>query len=173
MALGLVGGLGFCVLCSCGRFYCNVCLSSQTRWARKKKKRLTRSHRLPGAKIGYLNRRKNPAKPSIGASLPLVHVGFLKHGSREPFHVGSLCPLSRLVARLFEMSPFEPWTTRDKVERIHISDMKLPHLPGLEDLGIQATPLELKAIEVLRRHRTYRWLAAEIEDVKPAKTIDV
>uniref|UniRef100_UPI001E1B45ED NADH dehydrogenase [ubiquinone] 1 alpha subcomplex subunit 9, mitochondrial n=1 Tax=Jaculus jaculus TaxID=51337 RepID=UPI001E1B45ED len=78
----------------------------------------------------------------------------------------------RLVARLFEMSPFEPWTSRDKVERIHITDMKLPHLPGLEDLGIQATPLELKAIEVLRRHRTYRWLSAEIEETKPAKTVD-
>ncbi|KAM6215805.1 NADH dehydrogenase [ubiquinone] 1 alpha subcomplex subunit 9, mitochondrial [Rhynchocyon petersi] len=79
----------------------------------------------------------------------------------------------RLVARFFEMSPFEPWTTRDKVERVHITDMKLPHLPGLEDLGIQATPLELKAIEVLRRHRTYRWLSSEIEDVKPAKTINI
>lgn len=51
--------------------------------------------------------------------------------------------------------------------------MTLPHLPGLEDLGIQAVPLELKAIEVLRRHRTYRWLASEIEDVKPAKTVNV
>ncbi|TKC47735.1 hypothetical protein EI555_016425, partial [Monodon monoceros] len=73
------------------------------------------------------------------------------------------------LGRLFEISPFEPWTTRDKVERVHITDMTLPHLPGLEDLGIQATPLELKAIEVLRRHRTYRWLSSEIEDVKPAK----
>ncbi|XP_046500464.1 NADH dehydrogenase [ubiquinone] 1 alpha subcomplex subunit 9, mitochondrial [Equus quagga] len=79
----------------------------------------------------------------------------------------------RLVARLFEMSPFEPWTTRDKVERVHITDMMLPHLPGLEDLGIQATPLELKAIEVLRRHRTYRWLSSEVEDVKPAKTVNI
>ncbi|XP_006862735.1 PREDICTED: NADH dehydrogenase [ubiquinone] 1 alpha subcomplex subunit 9, mitochondrial [Chrysochloris asiatica] len=79
----------------------------------------------------------------------------------------------QLVARFFEMSPFEPWTTRDKVNRVHLTDMKLPHLPGLEDLGIQATPLELKAIEVLRRHRTYRWLSSEIEDVKPAKTINV
>ncbi|XP_058938692.1 NADH dehydrogenase [ubiquinone] 1 alpha subcomplex subunit 9, mitochondrial [Kogia breviceps] len=77
------------------------------------------------------------------------------------------------LGRLFEMSPFEPWTTRDKVERVHITDMTLPHLPGLEDLGIQATPLELKAIEVLRRHRTYRWLSSEIEDVKPAKTVTV
>ena len=51
--------------------------------------------------------------------------------------------------------------------------MTLPHLPGLEDLGIQATPLELKAIEVLRRHRTYRWLSSEIEDVKPSKTVTV
>uniref|UniRef100_A0A8C9QC26 NADH dehydrogenase [ubiquinone] 1 alpha subcomplex subunit 9, mitochondrial n=1 Tax=Spermophilus dauricus TaxID=99837 RepID=A0A8C9QC26_SPEDA len=79
----------------------------------------------------------------------------------------------RWIARLFEISPFEPWTTRDKVERIHITDMTLPHLPGLEDLGIQASPLELKAIEVLRRHRTYRWLSSEIEDVKPAKTVNV
>ncbi|KAM5263405.1 NADH dehydrogenase [ubiquinone] 1 alpha subcomplex subunit 9, mitochondrial [Ctenodactylus gundi] len=78
----------------------------------------------------------------------------------------------RFVARLFEMSPFEPWTTRDKVERIHITDMALPHLPGLEDLDIQATPLELKAIEVLRRHRTYRWLSSEMEDVRPVKTAD-
>lgn len=29
-------------------------------------------------------------------------------------------PFSRLVARLFEMSPFEPWTTRDKVERVSV-----------------------------------------------------
>ncbi|XP_017521889.2 NADH dehydrogenase [ubiquinone] 1 alpha subcomplex subunit 9, mitochondrial isoform X1 [Manis javanica] len=79
----------------------------------------------------------------------------------------------QLLARLFEMSPFEPWTTKDKVERVHITDMTLPHLPGLEDLGIQATPLELKAIEVLRRHRTYRWLSSEIEDVKPAKTVNI
>lgn len=56
--------------------------------------------------------------------------------------------------------------------QLHVTDMLFPHLPGLEDLGIQATPLELKAIEVLRRHRTYRWLSSEIEDVKPAKTVD-
>uniref|UniRef100_A0A8D0P1T6 NADH dehydrogenase [ubiquinone] 1 alpha subcomplex subunit 9, mitochondrial n=1 Tax=Sus scrofa TaxID=9823 RepID=A0A8D0P1T6_PIG len=79
----------------------------------------------------------------------------------------------RWIGRLFEVSPFEPWTTRDKVERVHMSDMTLPHLPGLEDLGIQATPLELKAIEVLRRHRTYRWLTSEMEDVKPAKTVNI
>lgn len=55
--------------------------------------------------------------------------------------------------------------------QIHTTDRTLPHLPGLEDLGVQATPLELKAIEVLRRHRTYRWLSSEIEDVQPAKTV--
>ncbi|XP_056668992.1 NADH dehydrogenase [ubiquinone] 1 alpha subcomplex subunit 9, mitochondrial-like [Monodelphis domestica] len=77
-----------------------------------------------------------------------------------------------LMARIFEMNPFEPWTTRDKVERMHITDRKLPHLPGLADLGVEATPLELKAIEVLRRHRTYRWLSAEIKDTKPPKTVD-
>ncbi|MBW01783.1 NADH dehydrogenase [ubiquinone] 1 alpha subcomplex subunit 9, mitochondrial, partial [Eschrichtius robustus] len=79
----------------------------------------------------------------------------------------------RWLGRLFEMSPFEPWTTRDKVKRVHITDMTLPHLPGLEGLGIQATPLELKAIEVLRRHRTHRCLSSEIEGVKPAKIVPV
>uniref|UniRef100_A0A2I2YS15 NADH dehydrogenase [ubiquinone] 1 alpha subcomplex subunit 9, mitochondrial n=1 Tax=Gorilla gorilla gorilla TaxID=9595 RepID=A0A2I2YS15_GORGO len=72
------------------------------------------------------------------------------------------------VARDFEISLFESWTTRDKVEH-----MTLSHLPSLEDLGIQATPLELKAIEVLRLHHTYCWLSAEIEDVKPAKTVNI
>ena len=31
-----------------------------------------------------------------------------------------MCLLSRWVARFFEMSPFEPWTTRDKVERVSL-----------------------------------------------------
>ncbi|XP_008574858.1 PREDICTED: NADH dehydrogenase [ubiquinone] 1 alpha subcomplex subunit 9, mitochondrial [Galeopterus variegatus] len=79
----------------------------------------------------------------------------------------------QLLGRLFEINPFEPRITRDKVERIHITDMTSPHLPGLEDLGIQATPLELKAVEVLRRHRPYRWLAAEMEEVKPARTVSI
>ncbi|XP_023591430.1 NADH dehydrogenase [ubiquinone] 1 alpha subcomplex subunit 9, mitochondrial [Trichechus manatus latirostris] len=79
----------------------------------------------------------------------------------------------KLIARLFEISPFEPWTTRDKMERVHLTDMKLPHLPGLEDLGIQATPLEAKAIEVLRHHRAYRWLSSEMEDVKLTKTVNI
>lgn len=48
--------------------------------------------------------------------------------------------------------------------------MTFPDLPGLEDLGIQPTPLEQKAIEVLRRHRRFRWLDAELEEAKPAKT---
>uniref|UniRef100_A0A4X1UP33 NADH dehydrogenase [ubiquinone] 1 alpha subcomplex subunit 9, mitochondrial n=1 Tax=Sus scrofa TaxID=9823 RepID=A0A4X1UP33_PIG len=92
---------------------------------------------------------------------------------KDPDAKGKTFAFVGWVGRLFEVSPFEPWTTRDKVERVHMSDMTLPHLPGLEDLGIQATPLELKAIEVLRRHRTYRWLTSEMEDVKPAKTVNI
>ena len=76
------------------------------------------------------------------------------------------------IGKLFGLSPFEPWTTKDKVERIHISDVMPTDLPGLEDLGVQPTPLELKSIEVLRRHRTYRWLSSEIEETKPAKTVN-
>lgn len=51
--------------------------------------------------------------------------------------------------------------------------MKFPDLPGLEDLGIQPTPVELKAIEVVRRHRRYRWLDTELDETKPSKTIPI
>ncbi|XP_028584617.2 NADH dehydrogenase [ubiquinone] 1 alpha subcomplex subunit 9, mitochondrial [Podarcis muralis] len=80
-------------------------------------------------------------------------------------------PLYHLFARFFEISPFEPWITRDKVDRFHTTDMKFPDLPGLEDLGIVPTPIEQKAIEVLRRHRTFRWLEAELEEAKIAKPV--
>ncbi|NXI27718.1 NDUA9 dehydrogenase, partial [Sterrhoptilus dennistouni] len=76
-------------------------------------------------------------------------------------------PLYHLVARFFEMNPFEPWLTRDKVDRFHTTDMTFPDLPGFEELGVEPTPLEQKAIEVLRRHRRFRWLDAELEEVKP------
>ncbi|XP_042323192.1 NADH dehydrogenase [ubiquinone] 1 alpha subcomplex subunit 9, mitochondrial isoform X1 [Sceloporus undulatus] len=80
-------------------------------------------------------------------------------------------PVYHLLARFFETTPFEPWTTRDKVDRFHITDMRFPNLPGLEDLGVVPTPVEQKAIEVLRRHRKYRWLEAELEEAKPATPV--
>ncbi|XP_026878037.2 NADH dehydrogenase [ubiquinone] 1 alpha subcomplex subunit 9, mitochondrial [Electrophorus electricus] len=81
-------------------------------------------------------------------------------------------PLYHFVARFFEMSPFEPWTSRDKVDRFHTTDMKYPDLPGFEDLGITPYSVEQKAIEVLRRHRRYRYLDEEIGEAKPMKTVD-
>ena len=54
--------------------------------------------------------------------------------------------------------------------KFHTTDMTLPDLPGFEDLGIQPTSLEQKAIEVLRRHRRYRWLDTELEEARPSKT---
>ncbi|XP_043943493.1 NADH dehydrogenase [ubiquinone] 1 alpha subcomplex subunit 9, mitochondrial [Protopterus annectens] len=81
-------------------------------------------------------------------------------------------PLYHLAARFFELNPFHPWTTRDKVDCLHLTDKKLPELPALEDLGIVPTSLEQKAIEVLRRHRRFRWLDADLEDAKPAKTVN-
>ncbi|CAF98876.1 unnamed protein product, partial [Tetraodon nigroviridis] len=81
-------------------------------------------------------------------------------------------PLYRLAAQFFAMNPFEPWTTPDKVERFHTTDMKYPGLPGLEDLGITPSSVEQKAIEVLRRHRGFRYLEAELVETKPAKTVN-
>uniref|UniRef100_A0A8D0LBU8 NADH dehydrogenase [ubiquinone] 1 alpha subcomplex subunit 9, mitochondrial n=1 Tax=Sphenodon punctatus TaxID=8508 RepID=A0A8D0LBU8_SPHPU len=80
-------------------------------------------------------------------------------------------PLYHLVARFFELNPFDPWITRDKVDRFHLTDMKFPELPGLEDLGIVPTPLEQKAIQVLRLHRKYRWIDTEMEESKPATPV--
>lgn len=51
--------------------------------------------------------------------------------------------------------------------------MKYPGLPGLEDLGIVPVSVEQKAIEILRRHRRFRWLEAELGETKPAKTVDI
>ncbi|XP_053110434.1 NADH dehydrogenase [ubiquinone] 1 alpha subcomplex subunit 9, mitochondrial isoform X2 [Hemicordylus capensis] len=90
---------------------------------------------------------------------------------KDPDSKGKTYALTGLAARFFEINPFEPWTTRDKVDRFHITDMKFPDLPGLEDLGITPTTVEQKAIEVLRRHRNFRWLEAELEDAQPAKPV--
>ncbi|XP_059843461.1 NADH dehydrogenase [ubiquinone] 1 alpha subcomplex subunit 9, mitochondrial [Hypanus sabinus] len=81
-------------------------------------------------------------------------------------------PLYHLAAKLFELNPFDKWTSRDKVDRLHITDMKYTDLPGLEDLGIIPTPIEQKAIEVLRRHRRYRWYSADVEHAKPATPVN-
>ncbi|XP_068594991.1 NADH dehydrogenase [ubiquinone] 1 alpha subcomplex subunit 9, mitochondrial-like [Brachionichthys hirsutus] len=81
-------------------------------------------------------------------------------------------PLYHLVAHFFAKTPFEPWTTPDKVDRFHTTDMKFPGLPGLEDLGITPSMVEQRAIEILRRHRRFRYLDAELEDAKPAKTVN-
>ncbi|XP_006123105.2 NADH dehydrogenase [ubiquinone] 1 alpha subcomplex subunit 9, mitochondrial isoform X2 [Pelodiscus sinensis] len=81
--------------------------------------------------------------------------------------------LYHLLARFFEMNPFDPWTTRDKVDRFHTTDMKFTDLPGLEDLGIIPTAVEQKAIEVMRRHRKHRWLETELDEIKPSKTVPI
>ena len=44
--------------------------------------------------------------------------------------------------------------------------MKYPGLPGLEDLGIVPSTVEQKAIEILRRHRRFRYLEAELDETK-------
>uniref|UniRef100_A0A7N5JPI1 NADH dehydrogenase [ubiquinone] 1 alpha subcomplex subunit 9, mitochondrial n=1 Tax=Ailuropoda melanoleuca TaxID=9646 RepID=A0A7N5JPI1_AILME len=80
-------------------------------------------------------------------------------------------PLYHFIARFFEINPFEPLITRDKIDRFHTSDRRFPDLPGLEDLGIIPTPLELKALEVLRRHRQSFWVNAELEEAKPARPV--
>lgn len=56
--------------------------------------------------------------------------------------------------------------------QFHTTDMKYPGLPGLEDLGITPSAVEQKAIEILRRHRRFRYLDADLDEAKPAKTVN-
>ena len=50
--------------------------------------------------------------------------------------------------------------------------MKYPGMPGLEDLGITPSSVEQRAIEILRLHRRFRYLETELEETKPAKTVN-
>ncbi|XP_072857044.1 NADH dehydrogenase [ubiquinone] 1 alpha subcomplex subunit 9, mitochondrial isoform X2 [Pogona vitticeps] len=90
---------------------------------------------------------------------------------RDPDSKGKTYALTGFLARFFENALRDPWTSRDKVIRFHTTDKRFPDLPGLEDLGIVPTPIEQKAIEVLRRHRTYRWLDTELDETPPARPV--
>jgi len=49
----------------------------------------------------------------------------------------------------------------------HITDVTNENIPGLDDLGITATPIEKIAIKALRRHRRPDDLYKTIDDVGP------
>ncbi|KAM4618640.1 NADH dehydrogenase [ubiquinone] 1 alpha subcomplex subunit 9, mitochondrial [Polymixia lowei] len=110
----------------------------------------------------------------VGPNRYLLHdlVEYIYAVAHRPFLPYPLPrPLYHFAAQFFAMNPFEPWTTPDKVDRFHTTDMKYPGLPGLEDLGIVPATVEQRAIEVLRRHRRFRYLEAELDETKPAKTV--
>uniref|UniRef100_A0A672ZMM2 NADH dehydrogenase [ubiquinone] 1 alpha subcomplex subunit 9, mitochondrial n=1 Tax=Sphaeramia orbicularis TaxID=375764 RepID=A0A672ZMM2_9TELE len=111
----------------------------------------------------------------VGPNRYLLHdlVEYIYGVAHRPF-VAYPMPrvLYHLAARAFSMSPFDPWTSPDKVDRFHITDMKYPGLPGLEDLGITPSTIEQRAIEILRRHRRFRYLETQLDETKPAKTVN-
>ncbi|XP_061631076.1 NADH dehydrogenase [ubiquinone] 1 alpha subcomplex subunit 9, mitochondrial isoform X2 [Phyllopteryx taeniolatus] len=123
----------------------------------------------------------------FGNAIPLIGLG--KKTVKQPVHVvdvakaiinavkdpeanGKTYALVGLAAQFFALNPFEPWTTPDKIERFHATDMKYPGLPGLEDFGISPSTVEQRAIEILRRHRRFRFLEADLDATKPAKTVN-
>ena len=53
----------------------------------------------------------------------------------------------------------------------HTSENITPGVPGLEDLGITPTQVELAAIRVLRRHRADRYFDLGIDEVEAAPTV--
>uniref|UniRef100_A0A672ZP47 NADH dehydrogenase [ubiquinone] 1 alpha subcomplex subunit 9, mitochondrial n=1 Tax=Sphaeramia orbicularis TaxID=375764 RepID=A0A672ZP47_9TELE len=116
----------------------------------------------------------------VGPNRYLLHdlVEYIYGVAHRPF-VAYPMPrvLYHLAARAFSMSPFDPWTSPDKVDRVRISlmsllYMKYPGLPGLEDLGITPSTIEQRAIEILRRHRRFRYLETQLDETKPAKTVN-
>ncbi|KAM9855069.1 NADH dehydrogenase [ubiquinone] 1 alpha subcomplex subunit 9, mitochondrial isoform 2-T2 [Aulostomus maculatus] len=111
----------------------------------------------------------------VGPHRYLLHdlVEYVYAVAHRPFVPYSLPrPLYHFIAKFFSLNPFEPWTTPDKIDRFHLTDMKYPELPGLEDLGITPFTIDQKAIEILRRHRRNRFLESELDDSKSAKTVD-
>ncbi|XP_002740593.1 NADH dehydrogenase [ubiquinone] 1 alpha subcomplex subunit 9, mitochondrial-like [Saccoglossus kowalevskii] len=76
-----------------------------------------------------------------------------------------------MIAMGFEMSFFEPWISRDKLERFHTTEEVTPGMPGLEDLGVTPTSLEAAAIFGLRRHRAAKHFEEAVEEAEPAKPI--
>uniref|UniRef100_A0A672ZP73 NADH dehydrogenase [ubiquinone] 1 alpha subcomplex subunit 9, mitochondrial n=1 Tax=Sphaeramia orbicularis TaxID=375764 RepID=A0A672ZP73_9TELE len=106
----------------------------------------------------------------VGPNRYLLHdlVEYIYGVAHRPF-VAYPMPrvLYHLAARAFSMSPFDPWTSPDKVDRFHITDMKYPGLPGLEDLGITPSTIEQRAIEILRRHRRFRYLETQLDETNP------
>ncbi|XP_061679184.1 NADH dehydrogenase [ubiquinone] 1 alpha subcomplex subunit 9, mitochondrial [Syngnathoides biaculeatus] len=111
----------------------------------------------------------------VGPNRYLLHdlVEYIYAVAHRPFVPYPLPrPLFFLAAKFFALNPFEPWTTPDKIERFHTTDMKYPGLPGLEDLGINPSTVEQRAIEILRRHRRFRFLEADLDATKPAKTVN-
>ncbi len=57
--------------------------------------------------------------------------------------------LARLQATLMELAPGEPMMTRDNLDSMKIDNVASGKLPGLDDLGIRATPLQVVAADYL------------------------
>jgi NADH dehydrogenase len=60
--------------------------------------------------------------------------------------------LAKLQARLFELLP-EPPLTRDQVELLKVDNVVSPGMPGLQELGITPTAIELIVPEYLAMYR--------------------
>ncbi|XP_065836060.1 NADH dehydrogenase [ubiquinone] 1 alpha subcomplex subunit 9, mitochondrial-like [Oscarella lobularis] len=73
--------------------------------------------------------------------------------------------LYSLIAFALEMSPFDPYLTRDILLRQHLSDTLTPNTPGLEDLGVDPMPIEEVALSVLRRHRDFFHFNESLDDI--------
>ncbi|XP_070563611.1 NADH dehydrogenase [ubiquinone] 1 alpha subcomplex subunit 9, mitochondrial-like [Ptychodera flava] len=100
----------------------------------------------------------------------LVH--YIFRITRRPYvYVPVPRVLLRSVARVFEISYFDPWLSRDKLERYHTSESIAPGMPGLEDLGVKVTSVEEAAIYGLRRHRADRYFEEAVGEAEPARHV--
>lgn len=65
-------------------------------------------------------------------------------------------PIAKLQAALLELSPI-PILTRDQVRLLEMDNVASAGLPGLDDLGVEATALETILPNYLRRYRRGVW----------------
>uniref|UniRef100_A0A3P8W5C7 NADH dehydrogenase [ubiquinone] 1 alpha subcomplex subunit 9, mitochondrial n=1 Tax=Cynoglossus semilaevis TaxID=244447 RepID=A0A3P8W5C7_CYNSE len=116
-----------------------------------------------------------------GKTFALVPDHYLLHDLVEyiygviyrPFNPYSIPRPLYLLARTFAMNPYKAWTSPEKVDRLHLTDMKHPGLPGLEDLGITPSSLGQRAAEIMRRHHRHLHKEAVLEPPLPPKILSV
>eukprot|EP01136_Pigoraptor_vietnamica_P013925 Opistho-1_new@55490 len=106
------------------------------------------------------------AGPKVYTMKEVVHL-ISAFTRRHPVAYPVPQPLYVMAGRLLGMNPvYSPILTEHQAMLDTLNQVATPDAPGLEDLGVSATPLEKIALSVLRQYRTSIHLQESIDQVK-------